>query len=95
MAVTVRVIIIVQGRIQGVDYRAACVQHARLLSLCGWVRSRRGGAAEAFLAGPETNALSVQEWIWEGPDSTQATQPDVITGNHEAPIPGSEIHSTV
>ena len=51
MAVIAQVIITVQGRVQGVGYRAACVQRARLLGLRGWVRNRRDGAVEAFLAG--------------------------------------------
>ncbi|WP_201524023.1 acylphosphatase, partial [Klebsiella pneumoniae] len=50
MAVIAQVIITVQGRVQGVGYRAACVQRARLLGLRGWVRNRRDGAVEAFLA---------------------------------------------
>lgn len=95
MSVTTQVIITVQGRVQGVGYRAACADRARALGLRGWVRNRRDGAVEAFLAGPETTVLRMREWMWEGPDSAQVTQLDVVPGENEAPGPGFEIRPTV
>ena len=95
MSAIAQVIVTVQGRVQGVGYRAACADRARLLGLRGWVRNRRDGAVEAFLAGPEANVLSMREWMWEGPDSAQVTQLEVATGEHEAPVPGFEIRPTV
>jgi acylphosphatase len=95
MSAIAQVIVTVQGRVQGVGYRAACADHARLLGLRGWVRNRRDGAVEAFLAGPEANVLRMREWMWEGPDSAQVTQLDVEPGESEVLIPGFEIRPTV
>lgn len=95
MSAIAQVIVTVQGRVQGVGYRAACADHARLLGLRGWVRNRRNGAVEAYLAGPEANVLSMREWMWEGPDSAQVTQLDVAPGESEPPVPGFEIRPTV
>ncbi|HWV06568.1 acylphosphatase [Burkholderiaceae bacterium 26] len=95
MSVIAQVIVTVQGRVQGVGYRAACVDRARLLGLRGWVRNRRDGAVEAFLAGPEPNVLSMREWMWEGPDNALVTQLEVVTGEHEVLVHGFEIRPTV
>ena len=95
MSAIAQVIVTVQGRVQGVGYRAACVDRARLLGLRGWVRNRRDGAVEAYLAGPEINVLRMREWMWEGPDSAQVTQLEVVSGEREAPVPGFEIRPTV
>jgi len=95
MSAIAQVIVTVQGRVQGVGYRAACADHARLLGLRGWVRNRRDGAVEAFLAGPEANVLRMREWMWEGPDSAQVTQLAVAPGESEVLIPGFEIRPTV
>ncbi|CAJ0772445.1 acylphosphatase [Ralstonia chuxiongensis] len=95
MSVIAQVIVTVQGRVQGVGYRAACADRARLLGLRGWVRNRRDGAVEAFLAGPEPNVLSMREWMWEGPDNALVTQLEVVTGEHEVLVHGFEIRPTV
>jgi acylphosphatase len=45
--------IVIQGRVQGVAYRAWTVQEARRRGLAGWVRNLRDGNVEAVLQGPE------------------------------------------
>lgn len=90
-----QVIVTVQGRVQGVGYRAACVERARALGLRGWVRNRSGGAVEAFLAGPEVAVLRMREWMWEGPDSAQVTQLDISPGDVETVPPGFEQRATL
>mgnify|MGYP001085032248 FL=1 len=45
--VTVRI----EGRVQGVYYRAWTDQTARRLDLDGWVRNRRDGSVEAVFSG--------------------------------------------
>ena len=42
----------IQGRVQGVGYRAWVEHQARLHHLEGWVRNRRDGGVEALFAGP-------------------------------------------
>lgn len=42
----------IEGRVQGVGYRAFLVREALALDLTGWTRNRRDGAVEAVAAGP-------------------------------------------
>ncbi|MFO1124638.1 MAG: acylphosphatase [Methylocystis sp.] len=44
--------LIIEGRVQGVSYRAFLVREALALDLTGWARNRRDGAVEAIAAGP-------------------------------------------
>jgi acylphosphatase len=43
----------INGRVQGVSYRAWLQQLAGTLGLRGWVRNRHDGWVEAVLSGPE------------------------------------------
>ncbi len=56
VAVRVRI----EGRVQGVWFRAWTVEEARARGLRGWVRNRRDGTVEALFAGPEE---TVEEMI--------------------------------
>lgn len=44
--------IVVEGRVQGVGFRAFVEREATRLQLDGWVRNRRDGSVEAVAAGP-------------------------------------------
>jgi acylphosphatase len=57
----------IEGRVQGVGYREACVQRARELGLAGYVRNRRDGSVEVMLQGPADAVARVQAWLHEGP----------------------------
>ncbi|AJW43721.1 acylphosphatase [Ralstonia mannitolilytica] len=95
MSAIAQVIVTVQGRVQGVGYRAACAERARALGLRGWVRNRRDGTVEAFLAGPAPNVLRMREWMWEGPDAAQVTQVEVASAHGETLPPGFEVRPTL
>lgn len=50
-----------QGRVQGVAFRAHTWQRARALGVCGWVRNRPDGSVEAVFEGdPEAVAQAVE-----------------------------------
>ena len=57
----------VEGRVQGVGYREACVDEARALGLHGWVRNRLDGSVEVLLQGPADAVSRLQAWLHEGP----------------------------
>jgi acylphosphatase len=62
---TVRVRI--EGRVQGVGYRAFVEQHARAHAIDGSVRNRRDGGVEALLSGPSTAIDAIIEHCRQGP----------------------------
>jgi acylphosphatase len=57
----------VEGRVQGVGFREACVQRAQALGLTGYVRNRRDGSVEVMLQGPADAVARMQAWLHEGP----------------------------
>ncbi|GAB4089147.1 acylphosphatase [Hydrogenophaga soli] len=68
----------VQGRVQGVYYRASTVQVARELGLTGWVRNRHDGRVEAVVCGPAQAVHRLVHWAHQGPiaarvDAVQVT----------------------
>lgn len=57
----------VEGRVQGVYYRASTRQLARRLGLSGWVANRWDGSVEALFQGPPGAVDSAVAWCREGP----------------------------
>ncbi|TFZ06173.1 acylphosphatase [Ramlibacter henchirensis] len=53
----------VRGRVQGVGYRYACIQQARVLGLTGWVRNRKDYSVEAMLQGTPEQLASMCAWM--------------------------------
>ena len=48
----------IEGRAQGVWYRAWTVEQAEKRSLSGWVRNRRDGSVEAVFSGDDADIES-------------------------------------
>lgn len=63
----VRAHLIIEGRVQGVSYRASTVEAARVHGVSGWVRNNPNGAVEAVLEGDEDNVNRLIEWCRTGP----------------------------
>ena len=64
---TVKTLLVrVSGTVQGVGYRAACVQRAVALGVTGWVRNRMDGSVEALLQGPAEQVEQMREWMEDG-----------------------------
>lgn len=63
----------VQGRVQGVGYRAWAQRTARRYGLAGWVRNITDGTVEVLASGP---AAAVQQFVGDchaGPTSARVT----------------------
>jgi acylphosphatase len=75
----------IEGRVQGVWFRAWTVDEARLRGLRGWVRNRLDGTVEALFAGcPE----AVEEMIALCRRGSPASQ---VMSIHRYPATGDEL----
>ncbi len=70
----------IEGRVQGVWYRAWTVEEARKRDLTGWVRNRADGTVEALFCGPVAGVQSMIAACHEGPMHAN------VTRVHEEPV---------
>jgi acylphosphatase len=64
---------VVSGRVQGVCFRAATRQAARLAGVCGWVRNLPGRQVEAVLQGERRAVETILDFLRVGPPGAQVT----------------------
>ena len=76
--------IVILGRVQGVGYRDALCDEARLRRVSGWVRNRRDGTVEALVQGTPENVDSVLRWARVGPPMARVTEVRILS-DAEAP----------
>ena len=61
-----RLHIIVEGRVQGVYFRAFTRDQAVKLDLTGWVRNRPDGSVEALVEGDKASVEQMEQWFYQG-----------------------------
>lgn len=66
----------IQGKVQGVWFRAWTKQTARKFELSGWVRNCRDGTVEALFSGEEDRVDGMLTACWEGPEMALVTSVD-------------------
>ncbi|MFP4274646.1 MAG: acylphosphatase [Paracoccaceae bacterium] len=75
MAIAARI----EGRVQGVSFRAWTRQEARARGLSGWVRNAGDGSVRAHLQGPQDAVTAMLEALRHGPAAARvdriATEP--------------------
>jgi acylphosphatase len=84
----------VEGRVQGVGFRHACVIEARALGLTGWVRNRHDGSVEVMLQGPPGDVERILAWLHRGPAAARVTRVVALDAAPES-WPGFEPLATV
>jgi acylphosphatase len=84
----------IEGRVQGVGYRAFVEMRAAELGLDGWVRNCRDGSVEAVLQGPEEAVAAMLDLCHEGPPAARVTRVDVI-GEGAGALGGFAVRPTV
>jgi acylphosphatase len=66
----------VQGRVQGVGFRYACIQEASRLGLTGWVRNTPLGSVEVWAEGGQKKLEQFLQWLRRGPPQARVTAVD-------------------
>jgi acylphosphatase len=82
---TMRVRIIVRGRVQGVGYRYAAVTQGRRLGLAGWARNQPDGSVEIVAEGDPTAVRELIDWCRQGPSAAR------VASVHHTEEPGDEL----
>ena len=83
----------IEGRVQGVGYRAFVEMAAYELALSGWVRNRRDGSVEAVFQGPEEAVEEILERCGIGPRAAIVDRVETI-GEGVGAFRGFEVRPT-
>lgn len=70
---------VVNGRVQGVFYRATTRELAQQLGLTGWVRNCADGSVELVACGEDSVLKELESWLWRGPQYAKVTAVKVET----------------
>lgn len=65
---------IVDGIVQGVNFRYYTQERARSLRLTGWVRNRADGSVEVLAEGPRALLDQLLEFLRRGPPAASVTE---------------------
>jgi len=74
--------VLIQGRVQGVGFRAWTQHQAQLHGLKGWVRNRSDGAVEAVFSGPDDLVEVMLKACHQGPAGSVVERVEVSEGAH-------------
>jgi acylphosphatase len=69
--------VLIDGRVQGVNFRAAAREQARIIGVEGWVRNLDDGRVEAVFEGPEAAVKLMISWCYTGPRPAHVDRIDV------------------
>ncbi|MEA2082964.1 MAG: acylphosphatase [Thermodesulfobacteriota bacterium] len=78
-----RVHIVVEGRVQGVFFRAYTKEEAQKFGLTGWVRNQRDGSVEAVVKGDGAKVEQMIKWFHRGSPMSAVTR---VTVTEEKPV---------
>ena len=76
----------IEGRVQGVYYRAWTDQTARSLGLDGWVRNASDGSVEAVFSGPAETVADMLERCKDGPRDAKVTAVTITRRRRRAAV---------
>jgi acylphosphatase len=71
--------LLIKGKVQGVNYRAAAKNRATSLALTGWVRNTAEGNVEAGVTGDNEAIQQFVEWCRQGPPRAAVTDVEVLS----------------
>lgn len=85
----VQALAVVDGRVQGVYYRASTQEQARALGLRGWVRNLPDGRVELRAQGTRGRVEALLAWCRKGPPSARVASVDVDWETPDPELPMS------
>lgn len=59
--------VLITGDVQGVNFRAACRDQARIVGVGGWVKNLPDGGVEAVFEGSQAGVQRMVSWCYSGP----------------------------
>jgi acylphosphatase len=77
MAEKARVHVLIEGRVQGVFFRASARDEARARGLAGWARNLPDGRVEALFEGDKSALEDMLTWCRKGPPYAYVDQLDL------------------
>lgn len=81
--------LMIEGRVQGVGYRASFAGKAVALGLSGWVRNRRNGSVEACVHGEVAAIEAIILWARRGPPAALVRNVTIEDAAEPAPSDGA------
>jgi acylphosphatase len=91
---SIRVRLRIEGRVQGVGFRAFVEREAVSRGIAGWVRNRRDGGVEAVLSGDQDQIDQIIDRCRAGPRGSRADMVKVM--DEDGPVvDGFEVRPTV
>ncbi len=82
---------IIQGRVQGVYFRASTKKIADSFGINGWVRNLADGSVEVMAFGDLENIKKFSSWIKQGPEKAEVSAIDICKINYDQSYKGFEI----
>lgn len=73
----VRAHVFVEGRVQGVNFRAYTRDRARQVRVEGWVKNLSDGRVEAVFEGSRSAVQNLVSWCYSGPTSARVDRVQV------------------
>jgi len=83
--------LLVNGRVQGVYFRASTQREAKRLGLCGWVKNRPDGGVEVLAEGEEDGLKELIAWAHKGPSAARVERVDVRWRGFQGDFPDFRI----
>ena len=65
---------IVEGKVQGVYFRATTKEKAQLLGLSGHAKNLNNGSVEVIAQGHQDDVAELIQWLWQGSRGSKVTQ---------------------
>lgn len=78
----IRIRAFVNGRVQGVCYRAETREKACSLGVCGWVRNLPGDRVEVLAEGEEQRVRELISWCRQGPPRSRVDMVEEFPETH-------------